>query len=102
MLPRVFCAQARARRPGSGARYLDGPAGFTVHSAILKESLFTTHGAGGGHKSSYENVIILTESSQSLIASMCIGDVFLILSFVSLLASCSSAANNPGCVCGVR
>ena len=51
-------------------------------------------------KSSYENVIILTESSQSLIASMCIGDVFLILSFVSLLALCSSAANNPGCVCG--
>ena len=47
----------------------------------------------------YENVTILVESSHSLIASMCIGDVFLILAFVSLKASCSSAANRPGCVC---
>ena len=47
----------------------------------------------------YENVNILVESSHSFIASMYIGDVFLILAFVTLEASCSSAANSPGCVC---
>ena len=53
-------------------------------------------------KVNYENVIILEQSSHSLIASMCIGDVFLILAFASLKASCSNAANRPGCVCMSR